>query len=86
MDADKFLELMDRWPESWAGLDDDKPVCRGLVAELRPFVVHLHQKGLSPRTVRHHLENLWLMSRHATEAQQRSLDATARKLLQFLTD
>jgi hypothetical protein len=116
-DAQSVLALLDQWPDSWAGLPEDRPIGRGLVAELRPFVMHL-QLNLSPKTVRSHVNNLWViggeiirqvnyepqlrklkprkllldaidlgeapLARDATEEQQNSLDATARRLLRFL--
>lgn len=114
-----LLALMDRWAQSWAGVTEDEPIGAALVAELRPFVVHLQTLNLSRKTVRRHLDNLWVIGgeiirrlnyepdlrkshprqllvdtvaigeaplvSQATEADQRSLDATARRLLRFLT-
>jgi len=85
---------------------------------MRPFVLYLVQRNLAPKTIRRHLDNLWVIggeiirelhdtpSRRKksaqillldatadgdvrwvsglTEAQQRTLDATARKLFGFL--
>ena len=118
-DAQSVLALLDPWPDSWAAVPDDKPIGKGLVAEFRPFVIHLQQLRLSPKTVRTHVNNLWViggeiirrvnyeprlrklkprkllldaihldeapLARDATEEQQNSLDATARRLLRFLT-
>jgi len=112
--------MMDQWPHSWAGVTEDLPVGTGLVAELRPFVMRLRELDLAPKTVRRHLNNLWVIGgeiirelnyepnlrkvgprqillqtvaagcapsvRDATEDEQRSFDATARRLLRFLTD
>ena len=50
---------MDSWPQSWAGYPADIPVGQGLVAELRPFMRHLYERNLSPKTVRRHLNNTW---------------------------
>ena len=114
-----LMSLMEDWPKSWAGDDDDEPVGRDLVAVLRRFMMHLQQQELSRRTFRRHLDNLWLIggetirklddepglrdkSAHElllesiydgeaplvgdlTQEQQSSLDATARKLLKFLS-
>jgi hypothetical protein len=114
-----ILTLMDHWPDSWAGVDDDIPFGQGLVDEFRPFLVHLQTLGLSRNTVRRHLDSLWViggeiirqlnydpelrkttsrqllletvaageapLARDATETQQRTFDATARKLLRFLS-
>ena len=110
--------LMEDWPNSWAGIEQDKPVGRDLVAALGPFMTHLQQQELSRRTLRRHLDNLWLLGGETirkldnpglrdkpavelllesiesdeaplvgdlTEEQQSALDATARKLLRFLT-
>ena len=111
--------LMEEWPDSWAGLEDDKAPGRRLLAELRPFITYLIGEGLSVKTVRLHLDNLWAIGGevvrrfnhepelrkasarqllfdavdigeapllpHATEAEQRAADATARKLLKFLS-
>ena len=120
VDTDKFLALMDRWAESWAGLREHVPVGEGLVAELRPFILHLAQSGLTAKTVRRHLDNSWVIGgeiiRHVdwypklqkesprkllldaidigeaplvfdySEEEQRFWDATARKLLKFLSE
>lgn len=110
--------MMDPWPKSWAGIAKDEAVGRELTDLMRPFLVHLHQQNLSTKTLRRHLDNLWLIGGEVirqlhddsvlrkntartllldaipdgdailigdlTEAQQRSLDATARKLFHFL--
>lgn len=118
-EIDALLALMDEWPQSWAGADEDEPVGRSLTAVLRPFMRLLQHDKLSPRTLRRHLDNLWLIGGEVirrlnyepalrtkppiellldavaageapfvddlTEAEQAALDATARKLLHFLT-
>ncbi len=56
-----LLTQMDAWPDSWALQEDDIAFGKGLVAEFRPFVVHLQSLGLAPRTVRKHLDNLWVI-------------------------
>lgn len=117
--AEALDALMNEWPDSWAGLEEDKAPGRRLLAELRPFIPYLIGEGLSAKTVRRHLDNLWAIGgevvrrfnhqpelrhasarqllldavdmgeapllRHATEAEQREVDTTARKLLKFLT-
>ena len=118
-DHKSLLAQLDQWPDSWAGVSEDRPIGTGLVAELRPFVTHLQQLNLSPKTVRSHVTNLWViggeiirqvndepqlrklkprkllldaidlgeapLARGVTEKQQSSLDATARRLLRYLT-
>lgn len=55
------VTLMAGWPKSWAGTHEDEPVGRRLVAALQPFMTHLQHQGLSFRTLRGHLDNLWLI-------------------------
>jgi hypothetical protein len=52
---------MTPWPPSWAGFPEDIPVGLRLVEELRPFVASLHNKHLSSKTLRRHLDNLWVI-------------------------
>ena len=59
--AEQWHAEMAKWPDAWAGLREDLPLGIGLVAELTPFVSHLVGSGLSPATVRRHIDNLWLL-------------------------
>jgi hypothetical protein len=59
IDPEPLLALMEHWPHSWAGSDADIPVGNGLVAEMKPFIVHLCSLGLVRSTVRNHLDNCW---------------------------
>lgn len=60
-DLGEHLALMRRWPASWAGDDEDLPAGEALVAELEPFIRHLHAKDLSARTCRRHLDWMWAL-------------------------
>jgi hypothetical protein len=43
------------------GLEKDLPPGQQLLACLRPFIEHLASSTLSPNTIRHHVDNLWLL-------------------------
>ena len=43
------------------GLDKDLPPGEQLLISLRPFIGHLVSLGLSPKTIRRHVDNLWLL-------------------------
>jgi len=43
------------------GLEKDLPPGEQLVACFRPFIEHLASSGLSPKTIRQHVDNLWLL-------------------------
>jgi len=61
LDPDPFLALMGRWPDSWAGSELDIPVGESLVAEMKPFIVHLCSLGLARSTIRDHLDHCWVI-------------------------
>jgi hypothetical protein len=101
------------------GLEKDLPPGEQLLECLRPFIEHLASSSLSPKTIRRHVDNLWMLGgeiirdlhydpslrrtaaeqllrsvihadggplvHNGSEEEQRSLDATCRKLHRFLS-
>jgi len=49
------------WPNRWHGLAKDIPYGKGILEAMRPFVEHLSIKGLNVKTIRRHMDNLWLL-------------------------
>ncbi|GEM_PF-471381 len=49
------------WPESWHGEKEDIPYGQGLLDAMRPFVIYLISSGLKKKTIRNHMDNLWLL-------------------------
>src|SRR6202162_5923243 len=60
-DAAASCRDLDNWPRSWMGLEKDLPPGEELVACFRPFLEHLASSSLSPKTIRRHVDNLWLL-------------------------
>ena len=60
-DASVYCRDLDRWAHSWMGLEKDLPPGEALVICFRPFIEHLASTSLSPRTIRRHVDNLWLL-------------------------
>jgi hypothetical protein len=61
MDAAAFCHDLHNWPRSWMGLEKDLPPGEQLLVFYRPFIEHLASSGLSPTTIRRHVNNLWLL-------------------------
>jgi hypothetical protein len=59
IDVSTFCRDLDNWPRSWMGLEKDLPPGEALVVCFRPFIEHLAQANLSPKTIRQHVDNLW---------------------------
>jgi hypothetical protein len=54
------------WPRSWMGVEKDLPPGEQLVAHFRPFIEHLALSNLSPKTIRRHVDNLWLLGERSS--------------------
>ena len=67
MAFDDYERLIDicpdfpEWPERWIGIGPDLDYGKQLLEELRPFAEFLAESGLSKKTVKTHLSNLWLL-------------------------
>ena len=61
LDASVYYRDLDNWPRSWMGLEKDLPPGEQLLACMRPFIEHLASSDLSPKTIRRHVDNLWLL-------------------------
>jgi len=117
VDLSLYCRDLERWPRSWMGVEKDLPPGEELVACFLPFIEHLACSGLSPKTIRRHIDNLWLLGGeiirdlnfdpslrkvpadrlvakvvhedggpllyNGSEEEQRSFDATCRKLHRF---
>jgi hypothetical protein len=59
--ASAYGRDLDNWPRSWMGLEKDLPPREALVVCFRPFIEHLAASSLSPKTIRRHVDNLWLL-------------------------
>ncbi len=60
-DVSAYCRDLDNWPRSWMGVEKDLPPGEALVVCLRPFLEHLASSGLSRKTIRRHIDNLWLL-------------------------
>jgi hypothetical protein len=52
---------LETWPRSWMGWEKDLPPGEKLVACFRPFIEYLASSGLSRKTIRKHIDNLWIL-------------------------
>lgn len=49
------------WPHRWMGVKEDLAYGKKLLEEFRPFAEYLSSSGLSDKTIKKHLTNLWLL-------------------------
>jgi len=49
------------WPKRWMGTEKDLVYGAELLEIMRGFVQHLITAGLADRTIRNHMDNLWLL-------------------------
>jgi len=60
-DASVYCRDLDNWPRSWMGLEKDLPPGEELVVCFRPFIERLAASGLSSKSMRRHVDNLWIL-------------------------
>ena len=58
---DDYCKDFAEWPRSWMGLPEDLEPGKKMVAYFRPFLEHLIDVGLSRKTIRKHVDNLWVL-------------------------
>lgn len=56
-----YVRDLDEWPRAWMGWEKDLPPGEKLVTCFRPFLEHLASTSLSPKTIRKHVDNLWVL-------------------------
>jgi hypothetical protein len=61
LDVSSYCRDLENWPRSWMGWEKDLPAGERLVACFRPFLQHVVSSGLSRKTIRRHVDNLWLL-------------------------
>jgi hypothetical protein len=56
-----YVRDLDEWPRAWMGPEKDLSPGEKLVTCFRPFLEHLASTSLSPKTIRKHVDNLWVL-------------------------
>jgi hypothetical protein len=51
----------DEWPRRWMGSFEDIPFGKKLIEIFRPFVEDLVKSKYAEKTIRRHIDNLWLL-------------------------
>lgn len=49
------------WPMRWMGTKEDVKYGQGILQVMRPFIESLIASGLSVKTIKKHMNNLWLL-------------------------
>jgi len=71
------------WPRRWMGVEEDLAYGKKLLEEIRPFAEHLFSSGLTDKTIKKHLANLWLLGGELVRkvSDDEEYDMSPRKLL-----
>ena len=56
-----YCRDLQEWPERWMGEEKDIPPGSRLVQYFLPFLVSLAGSGLSKKTIRNHVDNMWVL-------------------------
>ena len=55
---------INKWPSSWAGTDEDVEYGRKIAELFKPFFRELLNSSYSSKTIKEHIDNLWLLGGH----------------------
>jgi len=61
LDLSDYVKDIEEWPDSWLIDRPDLATGQAILAVLEPFIQHLVNQGLSRRTVKRHIDNLWAL-------------------------
>jgi hypothetical protein len=61
LDVLAYVPDLDEWPDSWMIDQPDRAVGKAIVSVLIPFIEHLINQGLTKRTIKRHVDNLWAL-------------------------
>ena len=56
-----YVSDLDAWPDSWMIDTPDRSMGKAIVTVLTPFIEHLIKQGLTKRTLKRHVDNLWAL-------------------------
>lgn len=56
-----YVPDLDEWPDSWMIDQPDRTIGKAIVTVLTPFIEHLIKQGLTKRTLKRHVDNLWAL-------------------------
>jgi hypothetical protein len=56
-----YVPDLNEWPDSWMIDQPDRAVGKAIVSVLTPFIEHLINQGLTKRTIKRHVDNLWAL-------------------------
>lgn len=58
---EKICPDFEEWPSRWMGLKEDLVFGEKLLEVIHAFAEHLINSGLKGKTIKKHLDNLWLL-------------------------
>jgi len=62
MIIEEYCEDINKWPDSWKGFQKDVECGNKILREIFiPFLESLVENGLSKRTIKKHIDNIWLL-------------------------
>jgi hypothetical protein len=85
-DPADYCRDLNEWPRSWMGQEKDLPPGEKLVASFRPFLEHLASTSLSRKTIRKHVDNLWVLGGEIIRDLNETPSLRKKTLDQILSD
>lgn len=88
-DDAKLLALcpdLRQWPQRWRIESDDIAVGEHVVEAFKPFLRHLIDKGLAPKTLKRHRDHLWMLGGELIRRRHGDPDLKRRTVAELLSE
>ena len=59
--AEDIYSDFNEWPMRWMGMKEDVKYGQDILQVMKPFIESLIANGLSTKTIKKHMDNLWLL-------------------------
>ena len=80
-DYSRYLEDIEKWPESWMFDRPHLATDQALLAVIKPFIEHLVNQGLSRRTLKRHIDIYGLLVGRSSATPIETIDCEEGALL-----
>ena len=75
-----------QWPQRWQIASGDLAVGERIVEAFKPFLRHLIQRGLAPKTLRRHRDHLWMLGGELIRRRHEDPELKSQSVSEFIAE
>jgi len=82
----KYCDDVDEWPKRWRGVSEDIEYGQVILVEMKKFIMFLISKNYKRKTIRNHINKLWLLGGELIDRINRDEDLRKVQPLDLLSN